>query len=612
MAWCRTTKTIQKITKYNRNIMTYILRSIVIITAIIFSSCSNRNSDKSGPPPPNIIIIITDDQGYGDMGYFGNPRIVTPNLDMLAAQSIRFNNFYVSPVCAPTRASLMTGRYHLRTGVWDTYNGGAIMATEETTLAEVLQENGYHTGIFGKWHLGDNYPFRPIDQGFNESLVHGGGGMGQVGDVYNYFKFDSSYYNPVLLENGIPAQKVGYCSDIFAQAAIAFIRRNKKRPFFTYLSFNAPHTPLQVPDEYYQMYAGMQNDTSIYRIKGYPIPEMKENQIEAAKRVYAMVSNIDDNIGLLMWELDNLDLWKHTIVIFLTDNGPQQIRYTAGLRGRKGSVYEGGIKVPFFMMLPRADANNRDLQMPAAHIDLFPTLLDLCNLDIPEGLQIDGKSLRPVLEERPVSWKDRSLFFHWQRGFPEPYRNIAVRKGDYKLVGHTDWQADVSDFELYNIQDDPFEQNDISGQEARIVADLKTDFDTYYREILDEPHLGPRRAIIGSEKANPVILNRNDAKGPPGVWAQEQLYAYWPVTVEDEGPYDVEFVFHKPLPGEGHMLLRTGSVQRTMHISDTSLTSITMENIEFQKGDHLFESWFWHQGQVILPFFIEIYKIDTQ
>jgi arylsulfatase len=588
--------------------MKRIFSACIIMASLIGSSCSDQKAGDAEIPPPNVIVIITDDQGYGDLGYFGNPRLVTPNLDMLASQSIRLNNFYVSPVCAPTRASLMTGRYHPRTGVYDTYNGGAIMAAEEVTLAEVLRQHGYQTGIFGKWHLGDNYPFRPMDQGFNESLVHGGGGIGQVGDVHNYFKFDSAYYNPVLMENGVPTQKIGYCTDIFAQAAIAFIRRNKDRPFFTYLSFNAPHTPLQVPDEYYRMYATMEIDTSTYRIKGYPIPEMSDADIEAAKRVYAMVSSIDDNIGLLMYELDNLNLWRNTILVFLTDNGPQQVRYTAGLRGRKGSVYEGGIKVPFLMVLPRAEANNRDLGFPSAHIDLFPTILDLCRIDIPEGLELDGRSLRPVLEERPVRWDDRSLFFHWQRGFPEPYRNIAVRKGDYKLVGHTDWQADVSDFELYDIKEDPFEQNDISRLETRVVTELKAEFDTYYERISNAPNLRPRRAIIGSEEANPVVLNRNDAKGPPGIWAQEHLYAYWAVSIIDEGPYDVEFVFHKPLPDEGDMILRVGPVQRTLNIKEAGLTRIRMEEIELHEGDYLMESWFWWKGQVFLPFYVEISK----
>jgi arylsulfatase A-like enzyme len=198
---------------------------------------------------PNVVLVITDDQGYGDLGFTGNPHVKTPVLDNFARESIRFNQFYVSPVCAPTRASLMTGRFSLRTGVRDTYNGGAIMAPEEVTIAEILKNAGYTTGAFGKWHLGDNYPSRPNDQGFDESLIHLSGGMGQPGDFTTFAKGDSSYFNPVLWHNGEQKAYEGYCSDIFAGEAVTFIEKNQGKPFFCYLAFNAPHTPLQVPEE---------------------------------------------------------------------------------------------------------------------------------------------------------------------------------------------------------------------------------------------------------------------------------------------------------------------------------------------------------------------------
>jgi arylsulfatase A-like enzyme len=203
---------------------------------------------------PNVILIITDDQGYGDLGITGNSLIKTPYIDRFAKQSLQFSDFHVSPVCAPTRSSLMTGRYSLRTGIRDTYNGGATMASSEITIAEILKQAGYRTGLFGKWHLGDNFPSRPMDQGFDESLMHLSGGMAQVGDVTTYFQKDSSYFNPVLWKNGHKESFKGYCSDIFAANAIQFIEKNKSNPFFCYLSFNAPHTPLQVPEYYDQMY----------------------------------------------------------------------------------------------------------------------------------------------------------------------------------------------------------------------------------------------------------------------------------------------------------------------------------------------------------------------
>jgi len=209
--------------------------------------------------PPNIIVVITDDQGYGDLGFYGNPFIKTPVLDSLAGISTRIDPFYVCPVCAPTRSSLMTGRYHLRTGVYDTYNGGAMMAPEEVTIAEVLAENGYRTAMVGKWHLGDSYPMRPGDQGFQYTLAHRGGGIGQPGDDFgNYIRRDSSYFDPYLWENGERVRRKGYCSDIFTEQAISFIKGHEESkddaPFFLYLSYNAPHTPLQLPIEYEEQY----------------------------------------------------------------------------------------------------------------------------------------------------------------------------------------------------------------------------------------------------------------------------------------------------------------------------------------------------------------------
>ena len=227
-------------------------------TPILYIGSSLLTAGLTGAPSvaaqpenrPNVILIITDDQGYGDFGFTGNPHVKTPVLDNFAKQSIRFNNFYVCPVSAPTRAGLMTGRYSLRTGVRDTYNGGAMMASSEVTIAEMLREGGYATGIFGKWHLGDNYPMRPCDQGFDESLIHLAGGMGQPGDFTTWPRGDSSYFDPVLWHNGKQQKYDGYCSDIFTSNAVDFLEKNRSRPFFCYLAFNAPHTPLQVPERY--------------------------------------------------------------------------------------------------------------------------------------------------------------------------------------------------------------------------------------------------------------------------------------------------------------------------------------------------------------------------
>ena len=578
----------------------------ILIAVLILTSCApdREPGAAESAPPPNIVLIITDDQGYGDLGFHGNPDIQTPVLDSLARRSTRFPFFYVSPVCAPTRSSLMTGRYSLRTGIWDTYNGGAMMATEETTLAERLQNAGYTTGIFGKWHLGDTYPFRPNDQGFTESLIHPSGGMGQVGDVHNYFEYDRSYFDPTLLRNGEPVETQGYCSDVFTDGALDFVEANQDRPFFLYLSFNAPHTPLQLPEAYEQQYADLTFDPARYQQQGRPLPEMSERDRDDARRIYGMVSNIDDNVGRVWNRLERLNLTDNTLIIFMTDNGPQQRRYTGGLRGRKSSVYEGGIRVPFFMHWPGRLPEDHDVGVYAAHLDLVPTLSQVAHFPPPDDL--DGHNLMPAIEGAPVAWAARPLFFYWQRGIPEPYRNVAVRKGPYKLVGHTGPEAMTENFELFDIASDPYEQTNLNQTHPDVVADLKQTFDAWFEETLRSPHLGIQRIRLGTAHENPVILNRNDAKGTRGMWAQERIYGYWDVAVEEAGRYDVTFRFERKLPGEGQMTLKVGTTQRSLVNADTTTTVLKMTNVPLPAGDHMFESWYWYRGGSYLPFYVEV------
>ena len=588
------------------------LLSTIGIATLMFSAGpqgqaeeSEQNKDKR-----NVILIMTDDQGYGDLGFTGNSIIKTPVLDKLAEESVRFTNFYVSPVCAPTRASLLTGRYSLRTGIYDTYNGGAIMDNEELTVAEILEDNGYQTGIFGKWHLGDNYPFRPVDQGFTTSLVHRSGGVGQVGDIPNYFEFDSSYFNPTLFRNGKKVPTKGYCSDVYTEGAIDFIQENRENPFFLYLSFNAPHTPLQLPQEYYKMYQNTNPANRNAFPDDQPFPEnMSEREKEAARKVYGMVTNIDDNLGKLFQTLEENNMQENTLVIFLTDNGPQQRRYKGGFRGRKGNVYEGGIHVPCFMKLEGHFPSNKEVDIPAAHIDILPTILELCNITMDENIRIDGKSLLPLIQGDDVMWDNRPLFFYWQRSYPEPYRNVAVRKGDYKLVGHAPYTASLEDLELYNLEKDPYEQENILTSNKNRGRDLKSIFDNWYEEIMESPHLNEIQYIkVGSNKENPVILNRNDAKGEPGIWSQMEIYGYWDVEVVQEARYDFIFHFHKPLKESGNMNLRMGTVKRTLHEDGEGTQKITMPDIHLEKGQYSVESWYSSQGRHILPFYIEIIR----
>ena len=590
---------------------TSILSSVGIAT-LLFSACNQATEEeaKQNAEKKNVILIMTDDQGYGDLGFTGNSIINTPVMDNLAEESVQFTNFYVSPVSAPTRSSLMTGRYSLRTGIYDTYNGGAIMANEEVTVAEILRDNGYKTGIFGKWHLGDNYPFRPVDQGFTTSLVHRSGGIGQVGDIANYFEFDRSYFDPVLYKNGKKIQTEGYCSDVYTEEAIDFIEENQENPFFLYLSFNAPHTPLQLPDKYYEIYKDTDPSNREAFPDNQPFPEdMSENEKEAARKVYGMVTNIDDNMGKLFNYLEENDLKENTLIIFLTDNGPQQRRYKGGFRNRKGSVYEGGIHVPCFMKLEGEFPSNKKLDIPAAHIDIMPTILDVCNISMEKEVQIDGKSLLPVIQGNDVAWDDRPLYFYWQRSYPEPYRNIAVRKGDFKLVGHAPYTASIEDLELFNLTQDPYEQENILSSNKKQATKLKSLFDDWYGKIMESPHLNENQYIkVGSKKENPVILNRNDAKGQPGIWNQMEIYGYWDVEVVQEGDYDFIFHFHKPLKQSGNMNLRMGTVKRTIQDEGEDTEKITMHGIHLKEGQYSVDTWYSSQGRHILPFYVEIVR----
>lgn len=557
---------------------------------------------------PNVILIITDDQGIGDLGITGNSQIQTPVIDNFSKSCFKFNNFYVSPVCAPTRSSLMTGRYSLRTGIRDTYNGGATMATNEITIAEILKQAGYKTGLFGKWHLGDNYPSRPMDQGFDETLMHLSGGMGQVGDVTTYFKKDSSYFDPILWHNGQKESFKGYCSDIFASNAIQFIEKNKNSSFFCYLAFNAPHGPLQVPDRYYQMYAGI--DPSIEFERNNPMHlKMSEHDKEDARKVYGMVTNIDDNIGKVLQKLKELGIEENTIVIFMTDNGPQQLRYTAGLRDKKGSVYDGGTRVPFFLKLPGLTTQSKDIGTMSAHIDVLPTLSELCNVDLPKDRKIDGKSLVPLVKGDKVDWSDRTLFSYWTRRYPELYNSMAIQKSGYKLVGQTNYNASVEDFELYNLEIDPYEQQNIISQNREIAQKMKRDLDEIYWElILSENLVDQPRIIIGSQKENPLILNRNDADGSRGLWDQEEIFGKWDVHIL-KGHYNFRFKFIKTIESRGHMYLETHTIVNQIK-NELTTDVIEMKNIFLPEMNGELIPYYLIGNKRILPFSIEIEKID--
>ena len=576
------------------------MKRFILIVFVVFNSCYNPIENKT----PNVIIIMTDDQGFGDLGINQNPNIITPNIDKFANKSIQFNNFFVSPVCAPTRSSLMTGRYSLRTGVRDTYNGGAIMSNNETTIAEILREANYATGIFGKWHLGDNYPFRPSEQGFDESLIHLAGGIGQVGDFTNYFKGDTSYFDPILWKNNKQNQYEGYCSDIFAENAIEFIEKNKNNSFFCYLSFNAPHTPLQVPEKYYNMYKdldpelGFNDDLSDFR--------MNEKDKEDARKIYGMVTNIDDNIGKVINKLKELKIEEETIIIFMTDNGPQQIRYNSSMKGRKGTVYNGGIRVPFYIQYSEKFKESKVINKMSAHIDVLPTILELCNLNVPNDRKIDGQSLVPFINSK--STNDRFLFSYWTRRFPEKYINMSIQNDNYKLVGNNDFDSKIEEFELYDLVEDPNENNNIISQNIETARSFKKEMDNSIDDLLKSKNIKkPPRIIIGSEFENPTILNRNDASGERGVWAQNDIYTFWKVNFK-KGIYDFKFKFKDSIASKGTLFTEINNRVYSKKTDKAINNTLEMNNISIDNSEFDLISFLKLDSKKIYPFWIEIYK----
>ncbi len=583
------------------------LTLLMVFLSANFTTTAQPNRRSLQAKRPNVILIITDDQGHGDLGFHGNPKIKSPNIDRLARESTRFVNFYVSPVCAPTRASLMTGRYNYRTGVVDTYLGRAMMHPDEVTLAEMLSRAGYRTGIFGKWHLGDNYPMRPMDQGFEESLIHFGGGIGQPSDPA--VPGGSSYFDPVLQRNGKQVKTKGYCSDVYTDAAINFITENRNKPFFTYLAFNAPHTPLQVPEGYIEQYKGMKLDRSEFPSTGHPLPANVDSDTTA--KVYGMVTNIDDNLGRLFSKLEELRIADNTILIFMTDNGPQQPRYNSGMLRRKGSVHEGGIRVPFFVRWPGVLEGNRTVDRIAAHIDVVPTLLELCNVSKPRTVSFDGISLRPLLKGERADWPDRTLYFQWHRGEqPELYRAFAARTERYKLVqpeGANDNQKWARNFKLYDMDRDPLEFKDIAAVHPDIAERMRRDYEAWFKSVSGTRGYAPPRIHLGAQQENPVTLTRQDWRGPRAGWTPTSL-GHWEVRVTKTGTYDLNLRFD-PVIAASIIHFTLGGVILQHHLLPGAVEH-TFKSVRLTTGLSKLEGWIARDGKTTGVNYVDVKRVD--
>jgi arylsulfatase/arylsulfatase A len=464
-----------------------------------------------------------------------------------------------------------------------------MMYPDETTIAEMLHAAGYRTGIFGKWHLGDNYPLRAIDQGFEEALVHRGGGIGQPADPPG-----NRYFDPLLQHNGRVEQFQGYASDIFTTSAIDFIRRNLESPLFVYLAFNCPHTPLQISDEYMARYRGRD-----FAAIGAEQRLQSGGAVDAdtTARIYGMVSNIDDNIGRLMQEISKLGLDENTIVIFLTDNGPQQNRYTAGLRGRKGTVYEGGIRVPCYIRW-KGHIQPSTVSQAAAHIDITPTLLEACGAKTPEGVKLDGLSLLGLLTGTGHTLPERQFFFQWHRGNePQLHRSFAVRGPRYKLVqaegaGDAAWPVEPR-YELFDIVADPREQTDLASKHPDVVAEMRMAYDRWFADVSATHGYAPPRIHVGTPFENPVILTRQDWRGPSAGW-NAQSVGHWELHVAKSGQYVVQLTF-AAAPAHGAARLKVGDAEQSVDVAPGE-RSCVFERVELAEGPVRLEAWLASQG----------------
>jgi arylsulfatase A-like enzyme len=447
---------------------------------------------------PNVILIMTDDHGYGDIAAHGHPHLKTPNMDRLHRESVRLEQFHVDPTCAPTRAALMTGRYSGRVGVWHTIMGRNLLRADETTAAELFKSAGYRTGVFGKWHLGDSYPYAPRFRGFDKAIVHGAGGVGQAPDFWGN-DYSDDHYN----DNGHWRPFEGYCTDVWFREAMRFIDESKDKPFFLYLPTNVAHqTRPHVPDRHRARFKDVDAG-------------------EGLRTYWGMLDNLDENLGVLLEKLEKSGRLENTILLFMSDNGTcmgpnnypkgQQASWSetfnGGMRGNKGSHYEGGHRVFCFIRHPAGGLRGgRGVKRLAAHIDILPTLLDLCGIQPPSGLEFDGRSLVPLLKnpDHP-DWPRRTLVVENQRVVdPVKWRNTSVMTDRWRLVDNK---------ELYDIQADPGQRTNLIQQHPDVAAELSAFYDSWWRDV-SRRHQAASRLHVGAEQENPVQLSSHDWMPP--------------------------------------------------------------------------------------------------
>jgi arylsulfatase A-like enzyme len=532
------------------------MKNLYIPLAMLIGLAMTVETGLYAQQKPNVIFIITDDQGMGDLGVMGNPLIKTPNLDAFHQDAVRFTNYHVSTTCAPTRGAIMTGRHTNRLNVYHTISGRSLLYEDEVLLPQIFAQNGYTNGMFGKWHLGDNYPFRPEDRGFNEVVRHGGGGIGQGPDYWGNDYFDDTYWH-----NGEMKKYEGYCTDVFFSEAMEFIEENKDKPFFAYISTNAPHGPLNVPQEYYNLYRDLS----------------KEVLPDNFKRFYGMITNIDDNFKRLQQKLDELNLTENTILIFTTDNGTEGGNkvYDGGLRGAKGSVYEGGHRVPFFIRWPEGQlTGGKDIDKLVAHFDLLPTFVELLGFDFNPVKPLDGKSLKPLLVNSAAPWPNRILYVDTQR-----LQNLVKYK-DYSVMDDR-WRL-INGKELYDMTTDKIQSRNVIAEYPLEAERLTLGYEIWWQSIIKEG-VDERYAYIkvGSARENPSRISAHDlltgkhesSWHQNGAIVTSQVTGRWKIEFVEDGEYAITL---RRFPRESGLAINATfpSLEKTLEIESNKRASV--------------------------------------
>jgi len=482
---------------------------------------SNRTLEvRIGAKRPNIVVILSDDQGWGDLSIHGNTNLETPNIDSLARDGALFDRFFVCSVCAPTRAEFLTGRYHPRGGVHGVSTGAERLNLEEKTIGDTFKSAGYATATFGKWHNGTQYPYHPNARGFDEYYGFCSGHWG-------------NYFDPILEHNGEIVRGKGYITDDLTDHTLAFIEKNKNQPFFCYLPYNTPHSPMQVPDRFYE------------KFENHPI-EMRNRdpqteQIEKTRCALAMCENIDWNVGRILGKLDELKLSEKTIVVYFGDNGPNSSRWNGNMKGRKGSTDEGGVRVPCLIRWPGHIKPGTQILQIAGGIDLLPTLADMAGIPLVTTKVLDGISLKPLLLSETVQWPDRMIFSH-QKG------RVSVRIQRYRLDNNGG---------LFDMITDPGQYHNISKEKPEVAATLTEAVARWKDEVLPESSEDDRPFPVGYPEFPATILPARDgvpygniqrsAKAPNCSyftnWISADDKITWDIEVAASGNYEAEIYY---------------------------------------------------------------------